>query len=82
MGPQGWKGVFVSYMGWRGYHISNPERKKVFQVRDVVFEEGVAVRTQSGILKIKPDTETIDSESEITTEDVPGLPTNDNMNPQ
>ncbi|CAK5280773.1 unnamed protein product [Mycena citricolor] len=46
LGRQGWEGRMVGYMGRRGYRIYDPKRLKVFEVRNVIFEEGDAHRTR------------------------------------
>lgn len=45
LGKQAWKGKLVGYMGWRGYRVYDPEQKGVYQVHDVIFEEGPSIRT-------------------------------------
>jgi hypothetical protein len=46
LGLQAWKGRMVGYMGWRGYRIYNLERRAVYEVRNVMFEEGLPHRSQ------------------------------------
>ncbi len=36
----------MGYMGRRGYHIYDPRHDNVFEVRDIVFEEGTVHRTR------------------------------------
>jgi hypothetical protein len=46
LGEQSWKGKMVGYMGRRGYRIFDPERLRVFEVRNVIFEEALPHRTR------------------------------------
>lgn len=46
LGVQGWKGKMVGYMGRRGYRIYDPKRQRVFNERNVIFEEGMPHRTR------------------------------------
>src|ERR1700761_8014309 len=47
LGKQGWEGTMVGYMGRRGYRVYDPARGRVFQVRNVIFEEGEPHRTRT-----------------------------------
>ncbi len=41
LGCQGWRGKLLGYMGRRGYWIYDPRCDGVYEVRDVIFEEGI-----------------------------------------
>ncbi|KAJ7081537.1 hypothetical protein C8R43DRAFT_1142938 [Mycena crocata] len=45
LGKQGWEGQMVGYMGHRGYRVYNTKRAWIFQVRNIIFEEGEPHRT-------------------------------------
>ncbi|CAK5276897.1 unnamed protein product [Mycena citricolor] len=62
LGRQGWEGWMVGYMGRRGYRVFDPKRGKVYEVRNVIFEEGVPHRTEGS----KP---TSDHSSVLVNED-------------
>ncbi|KAJ7701594.1 hypothetical protein B0H17DRAFT_1128367 [Mycena rosella] len=46
LGEQSWKGKMVGYMGRRGYRIYDASRLRVFEVRNVIFEEAMPHRTR------------------------------------
>jgi hypothetical protein len=45
LGKQGWEGTMVGYMGRRRYRIYDPSCHRIFQVRNIIFEEGEPHRT-------------------------------------
>lgn len=49
LGVQSWEGRMVGYMGRRGYRVYDIQRRRIFQVRDVVFEEGAPHRTRINV---------------------------------
>lgn len=60
LGRQGWKGVMVGYMDCRGYRIFDVTRRAVYEVRDVVFEEGESHRTQPSKFDVELDNRNVD----------------------
>jgi hypothetical protein len=45
LGKQGCEGTMVGYMGCCGYRIYDPKRMQIFQVQNIIFEEGEPHRT-------------------------------------
>ncbi|KAF7333549.1 Retrotransposon Ty1-copia subclass [Mycena sanguinolenta] len=71
LGKQGWKGKMVGYMGRRGYRVFDPARSRVYQVRDVIFEEGMPHRTRI----VDPEEEPLPHDPSLFDEtDQPGPP--------
>jgi hypothetical protein len=68
LGKQCWIGHLVGYMGHRGYRVWDPARKRVFEVRDVQFDEGIGRLQQARI------------EEEMSTPPVPQLLISENDN--
>jgi hypothetical protein len=68
LGDQGWKGRMVGYMGRRGYRIYDPSRVRIFQVRNVIFEEGNPHRTRA----VEPEEDLLPQDASIF--DGPDLP--------
>jgi hypothetical protein len=64
LGKQSWKGKMVGYMGRRGYRIYDVSRARVFQVRNVIFEEGTPHRTRTGPEEDLPPQNTTPFEAE------------------
>jgi transposase InsO family protein len=64
------KAVMVGYNGTAGYHLWDPQARRFFTARDVVFEEGIGHWSRSpagGDLEIAGDTHVpVDSESDST----------------
>jgi hypothetical protein len=50
LGKQGWEGTMVGYMGRRGYRVYDPARGHIFQVQNIIFEEGEPHRTRMEII--------------------------------
>ncbi len=48
-------GVLIGYMGQRGYCIWIPELKMIKELRDIIFEEGLAHHTLEPAIPINPD---------------------------
>jgi hypothetical protein len=69
LGEQGWKGKMVGYMGRRGYRIFDPERIRIFEVRNVIFEEGLPHRT-----RINDEEETLPQDPALFDEPVRDAP--------
>ncbi|CAK5283655.1 unnamed protein product [Mycena citricolor] len=73
LGAQGWEGRMVGYMGRRGYRIYDPKRMKVYEVRNVIFEEGEPHRTEGVEPSDEPGNVLQTEEDEVNKEvDEPG----------
>ncbi|CAK5269034.1 unnamed protein product [Mycena citricolor] len=68
LGRQGWEGRMVGYMGRRGYRVYDPRRMRVFEVRNVIFEEGDPHRTM-GAESLQDGSGVLDTEKEQAATD-------------
>jgi hypothetical protein len=55
LGAQAWKGRMVGYMGRRSYRVYDLERRAVYEVRNVTFEEGISHRIRLNIEEPEAD---------------------------